>query len=211
MVEEYKAREERKQAKEKGKGDEAKEKDKDVRSIKDGDKGKASPTVDPKQLDSPSTSAKAGHRRYELHRALFTMRQRELRMREQAVHAKERSKGVCLTTMQYWISLMSDSILRITPSPKRDYLETLVYTSIKTSSCNQLLRFSSLEPKATVVRNLSRPQPRWSSGEISLCAPRGPNSEDVPGLDLECCLHIDGKNPCTNRLYWLSPGQRGGL
>lgn len=143
VVEEYKAREERKHAKEKGKGGEAKEKDKDVQVNKDGDKGKASPTVDPKQRDSPATPVKADHRRYELHRALFSMRQRELRMREQAVHAKERSKGVCLSRMGYWVLLRSGSVLRITPSPKRDYLRTLVYTNITTSYRHQFLSYSS--------------------------------------------------------------------
>lgn len=95
VVEEHKAREERKRAKEKGKDEEAKEKGKDGEDKKDNDKGKTTPATDSKPVGSPSTPAKAGHRRYELHRALFMMRQRELRMREQAVHAKERSKGAC--------------------------------------------------------------------------------------------------------------------
>ncbi|KAJ9105257.1 hypothetical protein QFC21_001624 [Naganishia friedmannii] len=44
---------------------------------------------------SASTLIKAtgGHRRYALHRGIFTMRQRELRAREQGVQAKEKSKG----------------------------------------------------------------------------------------------------------------------
>jgi hypothetical protein len=95
VVEEHKAREERKQAKEKSKDDQSNEKGKDTLAKKDGEKGNASPANVVKQSDSPSTPAK-GHRRYELHRALFTMRQRELRTREQAVHAKERSKGAFL-------------------------------------------------------------------------------------------------------------------
>lgn len=95
VVEEHKAREERKKAKEKSNDDSSTEKGKDSPAKKDVEKGKASPTPEVKPSDSPATPAK-GHRRYELHRALFTMRQRELRMREQAVHAKERSKGAFL-------------------------------------------------------------------------------------------------------------------
>ncbi|KAJ9120872.1 hypothetical protein QFC22_002807 [Naganishia vaughanmartiniae] len=46
--------------------------------------------------ESTATLSKAttgGHRRYALHRGIFTMRQRELRAREQGVQAKEKSKG----------------------------------------------------------------------------------------------------------------------
>ncbi|KAJ9116597.1 hypothetical protein QFC20_000530 [Naganishia adeliensis] len=92
-VAEHKAKEERRLAKQKGKG-EGEDKGK---TKEDSDKAKASPGI-PSPIPSlptaenPSTPPKTGHRRYALHRALFTMRQRELRMREQGVQAKERGK-----------------------------------------------------------------------------------------------------------------------
>lgn len=91
---EHKAKEERRLAKQKGK----EEGDDKGKTRDDSGQVKASPGIpSPIPLlptaENTSTPPKAGHRRYELHRALFTMRQRELRLREQGVQAKERGKG----------------------------------------------------------------------------------------------------------------------
>ncbi len=90
VVEEHKAREARKAEKAKAESvDKDKDKDKDKESVKD--TKDASPA--PSTPAANTTPAGPSHRKYELHRSIFTMRQRELRQREQGVKAREVGKG----------------------------------------------------------------------------------------------------------------------